>query len=97
MKRWMMTTFCVSLTLAVFWVGVACAEYPTGKKTRSRGDYSEEGFDAVDLSKFRRGNPEWDTQELIASGLTALHKDNEKILKELEDLKVAMQKIEGGR
>ena len=49
---------------------------------------------AVDLARFRKGNGEWDTQELVASGLTALHQENVQILKELQDIKSKIARLE---
>ncbi|MBI1953010.1 MAG: hypothetical protein HYS41_02680 [Candidatus Omnitrophica bacterium] len=48
----------------------------------------EETFeDAVDLKRFRKGRIDWDTQQLVASGFTALHGEHEKILEELQHLR----------
>ena len=49
---------------------------------------------AVDLKRFRNKNFEWDTQELIASGLTALHEENRRILKELREIKERIGRLE---
>ena len=49
---------------------------------------------AVDLNRFRKGNGEWDTQELVASGLTALHQENLQILRELQDIKSRIARLE---
>ncbi len=63
------------------------AEYDSSGKGRTAAQRSD-GFDqAVDLDKFRKGNPDWDTQELIASGFREIHQENIKILQELRDLK----------
>ena len=50
---------------------------------------------AVDLKRFRTKNFEWDTQELIASGFTALHEENQRILKELKEIKDRIGRLEG--
>lgn len=81
--------------------GLARAEYSSsrvGPAARDGGaDEGEEGdFNrVVDLQRFRKGNPEWDTQELIVSGLTALHKENQKILQELAEIKERIRRLEG--
>lgn len=49
---------------------------------------------AVDLKRFRNKNFEWDTQELIASGFTALHKENQRILRELAEIKERIGRLE---
>ena len=49
---------------------------------------------AVDLNRFRRGNGEWDTQELVASGLTALHQENVQILREIQEIKSKIARLE---
>ena len=71
-------------SLAAF-CGTAQAEYrsPSKEKEVSR-DSSDRFSDAVNLSRFRKGNTEWDTQELIVSGLTALHEENVRILNRLD-------------
>jgi hypothetical protein len=55
----------------------------------------EESFErSVDLKRFRKGHYEWDTQEFIASGFTALHREHEQILKELREIKAALARAE---
>ena len=49
---------------------------------------------AVDLKRFRNKNFEWDTQELIASGFTALHEENQQILKELKEIRERIGRLE---
>ena len=74
---------CVCCALAAFW-GAARAEQP-----------SDRAFDeAVDLSRFRKGNLEWDTQELIASGLTALHEEHQRILLKLGEIQDRLSRLE---
>lgn len=77
--------------------GQALADYrPPPKKTapvREEGDFER----SVDLGRFRKGNLEWDTQELIASGFTALHRENQKILKELAEIKQALAGLQADR
>lgn len=50
--------------------------------------------DSVDLSRFRKGNSGWDTQELIASGLTALHEENIRILNKLDQIQSRLERLE---
>ena len=83
MKLKIVYTALAAVICAGFW-GVAQAAY----------DHSN--FDeAVNLQRFRKGNPEWDTQELIASGLRALHQENMEILRELGDLRKKVEQLEG--
>lgn len=59
---------------------------------------SEDSFrEAVDLNRFRTGNENWDTQALVASGLTALHEENLRILRELEALKSEIKQLKENR
>ena len=64
----------------------------------AQGDAADSGDGSFQRSvnpvRFRKGNPEWDTQEMIASGLTALHEEHVRILKEIEELKTAVTKLE---
>ncbi len=75
-------------------VGTAYAQY----RSSAQGEAAESGEGsfgrAVDTSRFRKGNPEWDTQELISSGLTALHGEHVQILREMEELKAAVARLE---
>ncbi len=95
MKRWFI------LTVAIFW---ACGSfYPApaqsyeqrGSSHRPSDDQSFE--DSVDLEQFRQGNIEWDTQELIASGMKALHREHQKIVQELEQVKASLKRLEEKR
>ena len=82
MKRTLMGMLIFSMALAALW-GVALA------------DYSRDNFErAVDLKRFRKGNLEWDTQELISSGMTALHQEHLQILEEIAQLKEAVKRLE---
>ena len=83
MKRFLgLSILCGSLAALC---GVAQAEYrSSSKQTATSQDSSDRFSDAVDLSRFRKGNAEWDTQELIVSGLTALHEENVRILERLD-------------
>ena len=85
MRRLNFTVMGLVIILAGVW-GIALAQ------KAGEGD----SFNAsVDLARFRRGNGEWDTQELVASGLTALHQENVQILKELQDIKSRLARLEG--
>ena len=95
MRRFLMMAMVIfGLSLAPFW-DVAQAQYrppPASREEVSSGrDHFEE---AVDLKRFRKGNAEWDTQELVASGLAALHEDHVRILKELREIKAALKQLE---
>ncbi len=68
--------------------GLAFGQYrpppAPGEKESAEGDSFER---SVDLKRYRKGSPQWNTQELITSGMTALHEEHLKILRELESLK----------
>ena len=92
MRRWIAGMGFAAVVL-LFLAGLAQAKsQPPAVKKKSATQ--EESFDkSVDLKKFRKGNFDWDTQELIASGFTALHQDHEEILKELAELKTEIAKL----
>lgn len=73
--------------------GVAWAEY---KKPSSSGPAERPATfeEAVDLSRYRKGNLEWDTQELIASGMKALHEEQLRILEKLDRIESRLNKLE---
>ena len=80
-----------------FFPGTAQAEHNPSEKsaaTKLSGDSFQR---AVDPGRFRKGNPDWDTQELIASGLAALHEEHAQILKQIEELKTAVSRLEKTR
>ncbi len=71
----------------------ALAQYrppPAPKEEPPEEDTFEE---AVDLRRFRKGRIDWDTQELITSGLTALHRENQKILEALAALRTKQDQL----
>ena len=71
--------------------GVVRAEY----KRPSREPAEPATFDeAVDPSRYRKGHPDWDTQELIAGGLKALHEENVRILEKLDRIESRLNKLE---
>ena len=92
MKQW--TVRFITAGVVLFSLrGISLAEYDRtsgGAYAQTDGSFDE----SVSLKRFRKGNLEWDTQELIASGLTALHQEHLQILRELKELKAAVQKIE---
>ncbi len=96
MKRTALRAVFLSSALVLICVGfLYAAEYRSSyreKKSDYDGGGSEQSFDP---SQFRKGNPEWDTQEQIASGFKTLHEENMKILKELKELKAAVERREG--
>ncbi len=75
-------------SLAALW-GVAQADVRPPQKQEDRFSH------AVDLSRFRKGNTEWDTQALIVSGLTALHEDQVRILEQLDQIESRLKQLEG--
>jgi len=83
-------------SLAALW-GVAQADYRPSQKQESASQDSSDRFnDAVDLSRFRKGNYEWDTQALIVSGLKALHEDQVLILNKLDQMQSRLERLERG-
>ena len=97
MKQWLWSAALLGgLACAVFGTTHANAEYPSSNSTKAstRGVSGGSEFeDAVNVTRFRKGNPEWDSQELMVSGMKALHQEHQEILKELEEIKSAMQKL----
>ena len=76
---------------------IAQAEYARSSSERS-GYSDQEGSDRIiDLKRFRKGNYEWDTQEMISAGFNALHQENVKILNELGELKSQVAKLKEKR
>lgn len=76
-------------------------EAPPRASAQRYGEGGEEAGDAfsaaVDPVRFRKGNPEWDTQELVSNGMKALHEEHRQILRELRELKSRMARLEEGR
>lgn len=72
--------------------GVARAEYrkPSSEPAEPPATFEE----TVDLSRYRKGNLEWDTQELIASGMKALHEEQLRILKKLDRIESRLNELE---
>lgn len=94
MKRWIIGTLILGLGAAAF-CGAAQAQYRPPAAPEEEPVSREDDFDrAVDLKRFRKGRPDWDTQELLASGLTALHREHGRILRELRELKAAVERLE---
>ncbi len=102
MKRpWVVGSLIFGLGLTIL-CGVARAQYrpPPAPRQESSSEKSsgEDSFErAVDLKRFRKGNINWDTQELVASGLTALHEEHTQILRELREIKAALKDLEEKR
>ena len=88
MKRFLIGTFLVGL-IGMLLGSIAQAQYrpPPSSREYDSSDTEEEFSDSVDLNRFRKGNIEWDTQELIASGLAALHREHQEILKQIKEIK----------
>jgi hypothetical protein len=86
MKKGRIFGWMVGLMLSGWLLGIATAQSAMDHFDRS-----------VDLKRFRKGNIGWDTQELIASGMKALHEDHMEILKELKALRADLARIEGKR
>ena len=99
MRAWRRTaTAALGLLALAAMGGAARAEYSrSAPAARDGADDEGEGADfsrAVDLQRFRKGSIAWDTQELIESGLTALHEEHQQILRELEDIKRRITHLE---
>lgn len=96
MKRWLVPIMTICVVCA--WILSVAQAQTYERKGPSRGASEDGSFeDSVDLDRFRQGNIEWDTQELIASGMKALHQDHQKILKELAEMKASLKKLENQR
>ena len=99
MKRWRLILWVTTAIFLTLPLAVARAEYSrpsaSGKDAVSfeNGSFEE----AVNLKRFRKGNIDWDTQELIVSGLTALHREHVQVLRELAELKAAVERLEAER
>ena len=92
MKRFVAISMVCS-GLAAF-AGAARAEYRPPPKQSDSGGSSDRFGEAVDLSRVRKGNLEWDTQQLIASGLTALHEEHLRILEKLDQMQARLERME---
>lgn len=93
MKHWTFRTALIGTALALLW-GVAHAQYRPAPRKEAPVERDEFG-EAVSLQRFRKtGNIAWDTQELIRSGLTALHEEHREILREVEALRGRLQGLE---
>ena len=91
MKRTLMIGIgvCILATLG----GPARAEYkrPTASKpAEPAGSFDE----AVDPARYRKGNSDWDTQELIAGGFRALHEEQLRILETLDRMESRLNELE---
>lgn len=98
MKRFLMGLFLVGLV--GIWLGsIAQAQYrpPPGSRGYDSSEAEGEFSDSVDLDRFRKGNIEWDTQELIASGFTALHREHQEILRQLKEIKAELASLKERR
>ena len=93
MKRFLFGTMIFVLVFTVFGAGVF-AQYRSRSASAEAGVGSDDFARAVDLERFRKGNEYWDVQELVASGLTALHRDHVRILEQLEGLKAKIKQLE---
>jgi hypothetical protein len=92
MRRWIIGIGVLSLGLAGL-PGVARAQYRPSPR-REEPPEAETFDDAVSLKRFRKGNIGWDTQELIASGMKALHEEQLRILKKLDRIESRLNELE---
>lgn len=80
----------------LFWCGQVWAS--DGYRRDGRNDPSADSFDqAVALDRFRTGNAGWDTQELIRSGMSALHREHQQILRELAEIRSELKRLQERR
>ncbi len=79
----------------VITTGVASAEYRATTRKSGPPEQTDNFSQAVDLTRFRRGNIEWDTQELVSSGFLAVHKDHLQLLKEIQELQQQVKELKG--
>ena len=94
MKRILSLSLLVA-SLAAAPCGVSQAEVRPPPKRQDSSEGSSDRFgDAVDLSRFRKGNYEWDTQALIVSGLTALHEEQLRILHQLNQIQSRLDRLD---
>ncbi len=95
MTRWILSAvLCAAITVAA--AGYATAQYdyqPSASEKAHTASTSESFERAVDLSRFRKGNYEWDTQEYLRSGFLALHAEHLQLLKELAALRAEVQQL----
>ena len=73
--------------------GISQAEYRKEPSTRSNLTEEETSQGIIDLKRYRKGNYEWDTQEMIAAGFNTLHRENQRILEELHALKTEIARL----
>lgn len=92
MRRWMIGIGVFSLGLAGL-PGAVQAQYRPSPR-REKPPAAEEFDDKVDLKRFRKGNIGWDTQELIASGMKALHEEQLRILEKLDRIESRLNELE---
>lgn len=92
MRRWMIGIGVLSLGLAGL-PGAAQAQYRPSPR-REEPPEAERFDDAVNLKRFRKGNIGWDTQELIASGMKALHEEQLRILEKLDRIESRLNELE---
>ena len=88
-ERWVLAALLGVFLLA----GEGLAERDDGGGEEAEGAFS----DAVNPARFRKGNPEWDTQELVANGMKALHEEHLQILRELRELRSRLSRLEAKR
>ena len=91
MKKRILAIGIACCAVAGLW-GIARAEYkkPSREPAEPAGSIEE----ALDLSRYRKGNFEWDTQELIASGMRALHQEHLRILEKLDRIESRLNELE---
>lgn len=90
----------MNVRIIVFLLGMAAApqiaqaQYRPPPRREAAEEYDDSFDREISLDRFRRGNPDWDTQELVASGFNALHKEHQQILEKLDQLEERLLKME---
>lgn len=95
MTRWILSAvLCAAITVVLVAGATAQYDYPPSTSEKTRTASTTDSFErAVDLSRFRKGNYEWDTQEYLRSGFTALHAEHLQLLKEVAALRAGMEHL----
>ena len=92
MKRTVLIALISVGTLAVFGA-TAFGQYRPPPDPREESAEEDSFKRSIALNRFRKGSPQWNTQELVAAGLTALHEEHLEILRELKSLKEEVNQL----
>ncbi len=84
------------LLLLPAWCALAEGQYRPPPRKGNVPTGADPFDEAVNPDRFRKGNVKLGTQELVGSGMTALHEEHQRILKELEELKTEIRNLKEG-